>query len=40
MNQNERKIMIRRMALLIGVAALVIFLYGLRLIFLQRGQQW
>ena len=35
MNQNERKIMIRRMALLIGAAALVIFLYALRLIFLQ-----
>ena len=35
MNQNERKTVMRRMILLIGVAALVMGLYVLRLIFLQ-----
>ena len=35
MNQNEHKTVIRRMALLIGVAALIMGLYVLRLIFLQ-----
>ena len=35
MNQNERKTVIRRMILLIAVAAAVMFLYVLRLIFLQ-----
>ena len=37
MNQNERKTVMRRMVLLIAVAALVMGLYALRLIFLQ---QW
>ena len=35
MNQNERKTVMRRMVLLIAVAALVMGLYALRLIFLQ-----
>ncbi len=35
MNQNEHKTVIRRMALLIGAAALIMGLYVLRLIFLQ-----
>ena len=35
MNDNERKIVVRRMALLIAAACLVMGLYALRLIFLQ-----
>ena len=35
MNQNERKTVMRRMVLLIAVAALIMGLYALRLIFLQ-----
>ena len=35
MNDNERKIVVRRMALLIAIACLVMGLYALRLIFLQ-----
>ena len=35
MNQDEHKIMVRRMAALIAVASVLIAVYVLRLIFLQ-----
>ena len=35
MNQEERKTAVRRMRVLIGVAVVLMTLYGMRLIFLQ-----
>ena len=35
MNENERKVVVRRMLLLIAVACIIMGLYAFRLIFLQ-----